>query len=132
MQIMPATGKKLGYDAAQLKNPRISIAAGQKYIAKLLKNGLVDNDVILMAVAYNAGAGNLQKWKSAPKAMNDPLMFLETMPSKETRQFVKRIMAAYWIYQERLDQETPTLKALATGGWAQYVGQDGKTTASAN
>ena len=43
---------------------------------------------------------------------------------------LKRILAAYWIYQERLDQETPTLKALATGGWAQYIGQDGTATAS--
>jgi soluble lytic murein transglycosylase-like protein len=132
MQIMPETGKKLGYDAAQLKDPRLSIAAGQKYIAKLLKNGLVDNDLILMATAYNAGAGNLQKWKKAPKAMDDALLFLETMPAKETRQFVKRIMAAYWIYQERLDQDSPTLKALAAGGWADYAGQDGKATASAN
>jgi soluble lytic murein transglycosylase-like protein len=85
-----------------------------------------------MATAYNAGAGNLQKWKkdAGPKA--DALMFLETMPAKETRQFVKRIMAAYWIYQERLDQDTPTLKALASGGWPQYVGQDAKATASSN
>jgi len=132
MQIMPETGKKLGYDPAQLKNPRLSIAAGQKYIAKLLRNGLVDNDVILMATAYNAGAGNLQKWKKAAPAKEDALLFLETMPAKETRQFVKRIMAAYWIYQERLDQDSPTLKALATGGWAQYVGQDGTATASSN
>jgi soluble lytic murein transglycosylase-like protein len=132
MQIMPETGKKLGYDAAQLKNPRLSMAAGQKYVAKLLRNGLVKNDILLMAVAYNAGAGNLQKWKNAPKAMDDPLLFLETLPSKETRQFVKRIMAAYWIYQKRLGQETPTLKALATGGWAQYIGQDGTATASSN
>jgi soluble lytic murein transglycosylase-like protein len=132
MQIMPDTGRKLGFDPAQLKNPRLSITAGQKYIAKLLGNGLVDNDLILMATAYNAGAGNLQKWKGAPKAMSDPLLFLETMPAKETRQFVKRIVAAYWIYQERLGQDTPTLKALATGGWPQYVGQDGTATASAN
>ncbi|WP_119300273.1 lytic transglycosylase domain-containing protein [Dongia deserti] len=130
MQIMPETGKKLGYDAAQLKNPRLSMAAGQKYIAKLLSNGLIKNDIILMAVAYNGGAGNLQKWKNAPKAMDDPLLFLETLPSKETRQFTKRILAAYWIYQERLGQETPTLKALATGGWAQYIGQDSTATAS--
>jgi soluble lytic murein transglycosylase-like protein len=132
MQIMPDTGKKLGYGPAELKNPRLSITAGQKYIAKLLKNPLVGNDVILMATAYNAGAGNLQKWKSAPKAMNDPLLFLETMPSKETRQFVKSIVAAYWIYQQRLDQDTPTLRALATGGWPKYVGQDGAATASSN
>lgn len=130
MQIMPDTGKKLGYDAAELKNPRLSIAAGQKYIAKLLRNNLVDNDIVLMAVAYNAGAGNLQKWKNVPKAMDDALLFLESLPSKETRQFAKRILAAYWIYQQRLGQETPTLKALATGGWAQYIGQDGTATAS--
>ncbi|MEZ5832023.1 MAG: lytic transglycosylase domain-containing protein [Dongiaceae bacterium] len=130
MQIMPETGKKLGYDTAQLKNPRLAIAAGQKYIAKLLRNNLVGNDVILMAVAYNAGAGNLQKWKGEQHAMDDALLFVETLPSKETRQFVKRILAAYWIYQERLGQEAPTLKALATGGWSQYVGQDGKATAS--
>ena len=43
---------------------------------------------------------------------------------------MKRILAAYWVYQERLDQESPTLKALATGGWAQYIGQDGTATAS--
>ncbi|HEY3148427.1 MAG TPA: lytic transglycosylase domain-containing protein, partial [Dongiaceae bacterium] len=132
MQIMPDTGKKLGYEPTQLKDPRVSVTAGQKYIAKLLKNPLVDNDMILMATAYNAGAGNLQKWKGAPKAMNDPLLFLETMPSKETRQFVKCIVAAYWIYQERLDQDTPTLRALATGGWPHYVGQDGTATASSN
>ena len=130
MQIMPDTGKKLGYDASELKNPRLAITAGQEYIGKLLRNGLVRNDIILMSIAYNAGAGNLQKWKNAPKSMDDPLLFLETLPSKETRQFTKRILAAYWIYQERLGQESPTLKALATGGWAQYIGQDGKTTAS--
>lgn len=130
MQIMPDTGRKLGYDTAQLKNPRQSIAAGQKYIAKLLKNGLVRNDLILMATAYNAGAGNLQKWKNELNAKDDALLFLETMPAKETRQFVKRIMAAYWIYQERLDQDTPTLNALAAGGWAKYVGQDSTAAAS--
>ena len=52
------------------------------------------------------------------------------MPAKETRQFVKRIMAAYWIYQERLDQDTPTLKALATGDWPQYVRQDDTANAA--
>ncbi len=130
MQIMPDTGKRLGYDKAQLKDPRLAIAAGQKYIAKLLRNGLVKNDIILMAVAYNAGAGNLQKWKNVPGAMDDPLLFLETLPSKETRQFTKRILAAYWVYQQRLNHESPTLKALASGGWPQYIGQDGTATAS--
>ena len=128
MQIMPDTGRKLGYTPAQLKDPQTSVAAGQRYLGKLLAHGLVDEDIILMAVAYNAGPGNLQKWKKTRG--EDPLLFVETMPSKETRQFVKRILAAYWIYQERLEQETPTLKALATGGWPRYEQQDGSETAS--
>ncbi|MGH6892590.1 MAG: lytic transglycosylase domain-containing protein, partial [Dongiaceae bacterium] len=130
MQVMPETGRKLGYDPAELKDPRISIAAGQKYIGRLLKHDLVDNDVMLMAVAYNAGPGNLLKWKKGARIKEDALLFLETMPSKETRQFVRRIMAAYWIYQERLEQDSPTLKALATGGWPRYERQDGAPSAS--
>lgn len=130
MQIMPDTGRKLGYDPAQLKDPRVSMAAGQKYLGKLLAHRMVDEDIILMAVAYNAGPGNLQKWKKATGAKDDPLLFLETMPSKETRQFVKRILTAYWIYQERLEQDTPTLRALATGGWPRYERQDESATAS--
>ena len=130
MQIMPSTGRKLGFDEDDLKDPRISMTAGQKYLAKLLKNGLVKNDVMLMAVAYNAGPGNLQKWKKGLGAKDDALLFLEIMPAKETRQFVKRIMAAYWIYQERLEQDTPTLNALATGAWPQYVRQDDTANAA--
>ncbi|HWA47482.1 MAG TPA: lytic transglycosylase domain-containing protein, partial [Dongiaceae bacterium] len=80
--------------------------------------------------AYNAGPGSLQKWKKNSKAGDDALMFLETLPAKETRQFAKRVLAAYWIYQERLGQETPTLKALATGGWPRYTPQDETAMAS--
>jgi soluble lytic murein transglycosylase-like protein len=106
------------------------MAAGQKYLGWLLAMDLVDSDVMLAAAAYNAGPGSLQKWKKASRAGDDALMFLETLPAKETRQFVKRVLAAYWIYQERLGQDTPTLKALATGGWPRYTPQDGIATAA--
>ncbi len=130
MQIMPETGKKLGFEPGQLRDPQASMTAGQKYIGWLLGMDLVDSDVLLAAAAYNAGPGKLQKWKKASRAGDDALMFLETLPAKETRQFVKRVLAAYWIYQERLGQDTPTLKALATGGWPRYMPQDGMATAA--
>jgi len=130
MQIMPDTGKKLGYEPRELRDPATSMAAGQKYLGTLMDMGMVDDDVLLTAVAYNAGPGKLQKWKKASQAGDDALMFLETLPAKETRQFVKRVLAAYWIYQERLGQESPTLKALATGGWPRYTPQDETATAS--
>lgn len=130
MQIMPETGKKLGFEPGELRDPENSMAAGQKYLGWLLAMDLVDSDVMLAAAAYNAGPGSLQKWKKASRAGDDALMFLETLPAKETRQFVKRVLAAYWIYQERLGQDTPTLKALATGGWPRYTPQDATATAS--
>ena len=130
MQIMPDTGKKLGFEPGQLRNPQVSMTAGQKYLGWLMAMDLVDSDLMMTAVAYNAGPGKLQKWKKASPAGDDALMFLETLPAKETRQFVKRVLAAYWIYQERLGQDTPTLKALATGGWPRYTAQDGTATAS--
>lgn len=130
MQVMPDTAKKLGYEPRELRDPETSMAAGQKYLGVLMGLGMVDDDVLLTAVAYNAGPGNLQKWKKASQAGDDALMFLETLPAKETRQFVKRVLAAYWIYQTRLGQESPTLKALATGGWPRYTPQDETATAS--
>jgi soluble lytic murein transglycosylase-like protein len=130
MQIMPATGKRLGFEAGQLRDPENSMSAGQKYLRMLMDMKMVDDDLIFTAIAYNAGPGNLQKWKKATRAGDDALMFLETLPAKETRQFAKRVLAAYWIYQERLGQETPTLKALATGGWPRYTPQDETATAS--
>lgn len=130
MQIMPDTGKRMGYEPMELRNPVTSMSAGQKYLGTLMGLGMIDDDILLTAVAYNAGPGSLQKWKKNSKAGDDALMFLETLPAKETRQFAKRVLAAYWIYQERLGQETPTLKALATGGWPRYTPQDETATAS--
>ena len=130
MQIMPDTGKRLGYEPRELRDPETAMSAGQKYLKTLMGLRMVDDDVLLTAIAYNAGPGSLQKWKKNSKAGDDALMFLETLPAKETRQFAKRVLAAYWIYQERLGQETPTLKALATGGWPRYTPQDETATAS--
>lgn len=132
MQMMPATARILGYDPNALKDPAISIEAGEVYIQRLLAERVVGGDLLLMLAAYNAGPGNLAKWKSKVNAGDDALLFLEAMPSRETRKFVRRAMASYWIYQQRLGQETPSLTALASGAWPRYVKQDGTRTASAN
>ena len=132
MQMMPATARILGYDPKHLKDPAISIEAAEIYIKRLLDERVVGGDLLLMLAAYNAGPGNLSKWKEKVGKTDDPLLFLEAMPSRETRQFVRRAMASYWIYQQRLDQETPSLTALASGGWPRYVEQDAAKTASIN
>ena len=42
---------------------------------------------------------------------------MEIIPSRETRIYIERVMANYWIYQIRLDKPTPTLEQLSKDKW---------------
>jgi soluble lytic murein transglycosylase-like protein len=132
MQLMPETAKLVSGEAKpNLRDPLVSLGIGQRYIAHLLKMDTVGGDIFNLAAAYNAGPGNLQRWKSEIRT-DDPLLFVESIPSRETRLFIKRIMASYWIYQNRLGQATDTLDAVASGASPIYDRQDGKATTASN
>ena len=73
-----------------------------------------------MVAAWNAGPGKLNRWFQTLKYNNDPLLFIESIPAKETRIFVERVIANYWVYRERFHQPLNTLDALATGKWPLY------------
>jgi len=137
MQVMPATADyiagdrsfKSARDRHDLKDPTLNIELGQKYIRHLLDQSGVGNDLLSMAIAYNAGPGNLRKWKrDLPQAAEDPLLFIELIPMAETRTYVERVLANYWIYALRMDQPVPTLDAVAAGKWAHYQPMDNKAT----
>lgn len=123
MQIMPATahyvaGGRVG--SAALLNPAKNLEIGQRYLEKLLYNSAVDGDVVDALIAYNAGPGNLRRWKKRIPS-DDPLLFIEGIPAAETRAYVERVLSNYWIYRKRAGQETPTLTALANGQEANYA-----------
>jgi soluble lytic murein transglycosylase-like protein len=124
MQIMPDTARALGGRATDLHDPATNLALGQEYLRRLLADPSINGDLILMSVAYNAGPSILVKWR-ASYSSDDPLLFLESLPNRETRNFVERVMANYWIYQDRLGQDTPSLDKVAAGGWPVYQAQDG-------
>ena len=88
--------------------------------------GLQDNMFALL-VAYNGGPGNLRKWEKGTKYNNDPLLFIESIPSRETRVFVEKMISNFWIYRERLSQDTPSLDAVATGHAPIYLNLDDDT-----
>ena len=135
MQLMPRTASFISGNSKyrtregqhSLKTPQINLAIGEKYIRTLLEQGAVDNELFSLAIAYNAGPGNLRKWKrELADISEDPLLFVESIPMSETRAFVERVMAFYWIYRMRLDQPTPSLQAVAEGAWPKYVMMDSK------
>ena len=126
MQLMPATAATLGGRAIKdkLHDPEVNLALGQKYLGKLLGDAPVKGNLLLLAAAYNAGPGKLGQWLATMKHNDDPLLFIEALPSRETRSFVERVMCNYWIYRSRLGQPAPSLDSVAFGAWPKYVGQE--------
>lgn len=130
MQLMPdsarqiANNLKMDWDKKKLNKPEYNLALGQHYLLWLMNDKQIQNNLIFTAVAYNSGPGNLYKLKNRMKYNDDPLLFIESIPFKETRGFVERIMSNYWIYQTLMNQEVLSLDNLIEGCWPLYVTQD--------
>src|ERR1051326_9215929 len=94
MQLMPATGKELGsrifhgFSVGRLENPEVNIELGTMYFRSLVD--LFGGKTELAIASYNAGRGNVAKWRRAAphKPMDE---FLESIPFAETRNYVKRV-----------------------------------------
>lgn len=123
LQLMPATAAFITRDASyrgsrrhDLMIPGINIKIAEDYILHLLKERLIDNNMVKLLAAYNGGPGNLNKWTRRVNHGGDTLMLLESLPSRETRFYVKNVMTNFWIYSKRLNQDaTATANLAATG-----------------
>ncbi|CAH0992327.1 Soluble lytic murein transglycosylase [Sinobacterium norvegicum] len=102
MQLMPATAKqvarknKIPYkNAKDLTNPDTNIALGTHYLAQLKDR--FDDNIVYATAAYNAGPYRVSKWlKQRPNLPND--VWTETVPYRETRNYVKNVVAFSLIY----------------------------------
>ncbi len=128
MQLMPATANSVdgrtdyrGGAAAALLAPERNLALGQRYLDRLLDR--VSNNLIHTLAAYNAGPSRLAGWRDRLDE-TDPMLFLESLPSFETRQFVRSVLANLWIYRHRLGQHPDSLDELAAGQWPAYHAHD--------
>ena len=89
MQLMPATAKdiagKLKIKKYDLKDEEVSIKFGSSYISWL--KGYFKNNFSYMVAGYNAGAGNVNKWKKKFRG-RDIDFFTEFIPFDETRYYI--------------------------------------------
>ncbi|WP_236783674.1 lytic transglycosylase domain-containing protein [Azospirillum humicireducens] len=130
MQILPSTAQHvrerhadIGSEDANrdaLFDPSRNMELGQRYLTELLGMPEIDGNLFLAAAAYNAGPGTLARWRRELSDITDPLLFIESLPFGETRDYVEKVMANFWIYQLRLGQETASLDAVADGKWPAY------------
>ena len=116
MQLMPATAKetagKIGIDYSKSRltsDAEYNTLLGSTYLKAQLDR--YDGSLVLAAAAYNAGAGNANKWMKTfgdPRSETiDPVVWVELIPVLETRNYVKRVVGNYLVYRARLGNDDP-------------------------
>lgn len=105
MQLMPATAKSVARKnkmhtpgVAQLKQPDINITLGASYLREVYDE--LGNKQVLATAAYNAGPHRVQRWLPDGEIAAD--IWIETVPFRETRGYLRRVMAYTVIYEQRL------------------------------
>jgi soluble lytic murein transglycosylase len=121
MQVMPTTAAELTGDRGfvstpdRLFDPNVNARLGQAYINRVLAMPAIDGDLLRVAASYNAGPGPMVAAvrKLGPDA--DPLLLIETIDVPQARDYVEKVVAAYWIYQRMNGRPLNTLDAVASG-----------------
>ena len=113
MQLMPQTGKqtarslKIRYLGNQaLLHSDQNIRLGSAYLNKLLKR--YNGSPVLAAAAYNAGPHRVSRWLPTGKSM-DASLWMERIPFKETRHYVRRVLAYATVFEWRLQRPVTRL-----------------------
>lgn len=88
MQILPSTGRAQGAKG-DLLDPSVNVDAGSHYLRGLLE--LYDEDLELALAAYNAGPTAVSRHAGVP-------------PFRETREYVRKVLARYQRYQQEMRQ----------------------------
>lgn len=121
MQVMPSTAAELSGDRGfvttpdRLFDPAINAGLGQAYVNRVLAMPEINGDLLRVAASYNAGPGPMMAAvrKLGPDA--DPLLLIETIDVPQARDYVEKVVAAYWIYQRMNGRPLHTLDAVASG-----------------
>ncbi len=106
------SGQYVPENPFDFKDPFVSLAIGSKYIDYLQSKKYIGNNLVYTLAAYNAGPRNLLKWKKKYRTRSEAA-FVNSIPFKETRNYVRKVMKDYKHYQTLLPdiQDTVWLDA---------------------
>ncbi|HEV7491085.1 MAG TPA: transglycosylase SLT domain-containing protein, partial [Rhodanobacteraceae bacterium] len=122
MQLLPGVAKQLAQSEklpynhpTDLFDPTLNVELGTRYLGRMADK--FDGNPWLATAAYNAGEAPVGRWLDARSSL-DPDFFIETIPYKETREYVARVLAFSVIYDWRMNG-----KALALSARMPRIGQ---------
>ncbi len=109
MQLLPAVAKKVAHAAklsysrpSDLFDPALNIQLGTLFLGQMANQ--YAGSPWLASAAYNAGGAPVGRWLDARGTM-EPDFFIETIPYKETREYVARVLAFSVIYDWHLNRK---------------------------
>lgn len=113
MQLLKSTAKRekkrlkrigIRMKSFDLFNSKDNVLLGVSHLISLLEK--YHGNAVLTLAAYNAGEGSVEKWI---KAFGDPndrdvniLNWMETIPFKETREYVQKVLESILVYEQIL------------------------------
>ncbi|QWT19943.1 transglycosylase SLT domain-containing protein [Bacillus sp. NP157] len=125
MQLLPGTAATvakrngLGWSGGDsLYEPNTNIVLGTRYLAEMAQR--FNGAPWLASAAYNAGPYKVDQWVDARGSL-DPELFVVSIPFKETREYVARVMAFAVIYDWRLNGNALPLSSRMTRIGSPYV-----------
>jgi soluble lytic murein transglycosylase len=102
MQVMPATGRELAsrlgitpFSARRLTEAEVNVRLGMTFLENMLQR--YDGELVDVLVAYNAGPTRIRRWRNMPE-YSDRDFFMERIPFRETREYVKVVQKNALIY----------------------------------
>jgi soluble lytic murein transglycosylase len=110
-QLMPFTAKeeagllKLGDPAlSELRTPQLNARLGANHLSRRMYLG----HPLLAIAAYNAGPGNVAKWRKADDFTTLDA-WVESIPVEQTRNYVKKVTGS-WVVYEALDGDVESVR----------------------
>lgn len=124
MQLMPSTARYVAglegltlASASSLYDPLINVDLGIRYLRKLKAERSIDGNLIYMLVAYNAGPSRARLWQSHQPLFDDPLMVIESIPFRETKNYVKKVLRSLFKLERQSASISATSATLFEGEW---------------
>ncbi len=109
-QLMPATAKQVGgwlgmkVSKQTSFDPLSNLRIGTRYMEYLQQR--FSGNMFLAVAGYNAGEGNVEKWlREKGNLPTDE--FIESIPYRETRGYVKRVLGTWQVYRTLYDDGPP-------------------------